>query len=118
MTLKDYQTLCVQSEPKHLTRGEEALLGLMGLNAAAGTALGMYHKTLFEGVELPQEGLLETLGEAIRHIAIVAHAADIELVEVLRQDAASLKLSNGSESTENGDYEKLEVKDVQKEETV
>ena len=101
MTLKDYQTLCIKSEPKHLTRGEEALLGLMGLNASAGTALGMYHKTLFEGVELDEKRLTEVLGLAIRHIAIVAHAADIELVEVLRKD-----------------YEKLEGKDVQKEETV
>ena len=101
MTLKDYQTLCIKSEPKHLTRGEEALLGLMGLNASAGAALGMYHKTLFEGVVLDEKRLTEVLGEAIRHIAIVAHAADIELVEVLRRD-----------------YEKLEVKDVQKEETI
>lgn len=86
MTLKDYQTLCVQYEPKHLTRGQESLFGLMGLNAAGGKALGMYHKTLFEGVELDEKRLTEVLGEAIRHIAIVAHAADIELVEVLRKD--------------------------------
>lgn len=93
MTLKDYQTLCVQSEPKHLTRGNEALLGLMGLNAASGIALGMYHKTLFEGVELDEKRLTEVLGEAIRHIAIVAHAADIELVEVLRKDYEKLAVS-------------------------
>ena len=101
MTLKDYQTLCIKSEPKHLTRGEEALLGLTGLNASAGEALGMYHKTLFEGVVLDEKRVTEVLGEAIRHIAIVAHAADIELVDILKKDA-----------------ERLEGKDVQKEETV
>lgn len=104
MTLKDYQTLCIKSEPKHLTRGEEALLGLMGLNAAAGEALGMYHKTLFEGVELDEKRLTETLGLAIRHIAIVAHAADIELVDILKKDSEILS--------------KVENDDVQKEETV
>ena len=101
MTLKDYQSLCINAEPPHLTRGNEALLGLMGLNAAAGEALGMYHKTLFEGVVLDEKRVTEVLGEAIRHIAIVAHAADIELVEVFKRDA-----------------ERLEGKDVQKEETV
>lgn len=104
MTLKDYQSLSVQSEPKHLTRGNEALLGLMGLNAASGEALGMYHKTLFEGVELDEKRLTEVLGLAIRHIAIVAHAADIELVDILKKDSEILS--------------KAEVKDVPKEETV
>ena len=101
MTLKQYQALCIKSEPKYLTRGQEALMGLMGLNAAAGKALGMYQETLFEGIELPQEGLIEVLGDAVRHIAIVAHSANIELGDVLKKSA-----------------ERLEVKDVQKEETV
>ena len=101
MTLKQYQSLCVTSEPKYLTRGQEALLGLMGLNAAAGKALGMYKETLFEGSGLPQEEVTEVLGEAIRHIAIIAHAADLELADVLKKSV-----------------EKLEVKDVPKEETV
>ena len=100
MTLKDYQTLCIKSEPKYLTRGEEALLGLTGLNAATGEALGMYHKTLFEGVVLDEKRLTEVLGEAIRHIAIVAHAADIELVEVLRRDYERLQPDTGDERKE------------------
>lgn len=97
MTLKQYQTLCVKSEPKYLTRGDEALLGLMSLNAASGKALEMYKKTLFEGSQLDKEVFIETLGWVICNVATIAHAFDVELADVLKKNANML------ESTENSD---------------
>ena len=90
MTLKDYQKLCIETEPKYLTRGEEALLGLMGLNAASGEAFKLYKKPLFEGSELPQDALLEALGDAICNICRIAHAIDVDLEAVLRRSAKTL----------------------------
>lgn len=118
MTLKEYQKLCIKSEPKYLTRGEEALMGLMGLNAASGKCLELYKKPLFEGSELPQDGLLEAMGEAVKSIVWIAHAIDVDLETVLKRNAASLKLSTGSKVTENGSVETLEGKDVLEEKAV
>lgn len=101
MTLKEYQSLCIKTEPPYLTRGEEALMGLMGLNAASGKCLEMYKKPLFEGSELPQDGLLEAMGEAVKSIVWIAHAIDVDLETVLKKSV-----------------ETLEGKDVPKEETV
>ena len=101
MTLKQYQSLCIKSEPPYLTRGDEALMGLMGLNGAAGKCLELYKKPLFEGSELPQDGLLEAMGDAVKSIVWIAHAIDVDLETVLRRSSES-----------------LEVKDVRKDETV
>lgn len=91
MTLKQYQALCIKTEPKHLTRGEEALMGLMGLNAASGKCLELYKKPLFEGSELPQDGLLEAVGEAVKSIVWIAHAIDVDLETVLKKSVETLE---------------------------
>lgn len=87
MTLNELQRECIKLEPKHLTRGEEALLGLMGLNSSGAKCLELYRKTLFEGDAMTSERLLEALGEVICYVAITAHSSDIELDKVLRKAA-------------------------------
>ena len=106
MTLKQYQSLCIKTEPKYLTRGDEALLGLLGLNASSGECLRLYKKTLYEGAELDQKGIVRALGWAICDISRIANAIDVDLETVLRGSAEELNedlksLNKGSECTEN-----------------
>lgn len=103
MTLKQYQALCVKTEPPYLTRGDEALLGLLGLNAASGEAIKLYKKTLFEGVEIDQKGIVDAMGECIKSIVWIAHAIDVDLETVLRRSASSMTEKPNSDA---GDEEK------------
>lgn len=91
MTLKQYQKLCIKTEPKHLTRGDEALMGLLGLNYESGKCLELYKKTLYEGAELDQKGIVSALGWAVCDICRIAHAIDIDLETVLRGSADELE---------------------------
>ena len=91
MTLREYQSLCIKTEPKHLTRGDEALMGLLGLNAASGECLRLYRKTLYEGAELDQKGIVRALGWAICDISRIAHAIDVDLETVLRASAEEME---------------------------
>lgn len=102
MTLKEYQTLVVSSEPKYLSRGEEALLGLMTLNAASGKLFDLYAKSLFEGAELAPEPFLDELGEVIRNVAILAHVVDKELGDVMRKSVEQLR-NDTDEDSDAGD---------------
>lgn len=101
MTLKQYQSLCIKSEPPYLTRGDEALLGLLGLNASSGECLRLYKKTLYEGAELDQKGIVRALGWAICDISRIAHAIDVDLETVLRASADELNDELGK--TDAGD---------------
>lgn len=85
MTLNQLQTNCVKNLPKYLTRGDETLLSLLGLNSAAGDLAGMYKKTLYEGAELPQKEFVEALGNCIYFVAIAAHGVDIDLESIMKQ---------------------------------
>lgn len=91
MTLHEYQTLCIKSEPPYLTRGEEALLGLFGLNSSVGKLFDLYQKSLYEGAELAPEAFLEELGLVIRNVAILAHVVDKDIGDVLRRDVERLE---------------------------
>lgn len=105
MTLKEYQKLCIKSEPPYLTRGDEAMLGLLGLSASSGECLRLYKKTLHEGAELDQKGIVRALGWAICDISRIAHAIDVDLETVLRASAEELNdiLEDNSDA---GDREK------------
>ena len=106
MTLNELQRECIKLEPKHLTRGEEALMGLMGLNNASGKCLELYRKTLFEGDAMTSERLLEALGEVICYVAITAHSSDIELDKVMRKAAEVVRVRLERKDSDAGDGEK------------
>lgn len=86
MTLNEYQQKCVDALPKYLYRGDEALIGLMGLSSSAGKSIELYKKTLYEGKELDNKALAELLGDAVHCVAVIAHAIDYNLADVLKLD--------------------------------
>ena len=103
MTLNELQYECIKLEPKHLTRGEESLMGLMGLNSSSSKCLELYRKTLFEGDVMTSERLLEALGEVICYVAITAHSSDIELDKVLRKAAEVVRVRLEEKDSDAGD---------------
>ena len=103
MTLNELQQESVKLEPKYLTRGEEALLGLLGLNSASGKCLELYRKTLFEGDAMTSERLLEALGEVVCYVAITAHSSDIELDKVMRKAADMVRMKLEEKDSDAGD---------------
>jgi hypothetical protein len=105
MTLKQYQTLCIKTEPPYLSRGDEAMLGLLGLSASSGECLRLYKKTLYEGAELDQKGIVRALGWAICDISRLAHAIDTDLETILRASADELE-SMLKDNSHAGDEEK------------
>ena len=84
MTLNELQKECLKLEPKYLTRGQEALMGFMGLTGAAGIVLDLYKKTLFEGTVLDEKAIVEALSDAVCYICITARAVDVDLESVMK----------------------------------
>lgn len=96
MTLNQFQKKCVAAEPKYLTRGDEALIGLIGLNGASGKCIDIYKKSLYDGQELDREGLTEQLGCIAVYMAMVANSMDCKLEDVF---AKALSTDTGDEKT-------------------
>lgn len=94
MTLNELQAKCIETEPKYLTRGQEALLGLMGLNGVAGKCLDLYKKTLFDGSVLDEKAVMEALSDAVCYICITAHAVDVDLESVMKRVHERTKEAN------------------------
>lgn len=85
MTLNELQKECLRLEPKYLTRGQEALMGFMGLNGAAGECLDLYKKTLFEGAVLDEKATTDALAQCVCYISIAANSMDVDLESVLKR---------------------------------
>ena len=98
MTINEYQKKCVDQLPKYLYRGDEALLGLMSLNATTGKCMELYKKTLYEGTELPQEEFLDTLSEILFGVAVVAHAFDTNLGKLFKRNAEKIDSDAGDDN--------------------
>lgn len=98
MTLNELQMNCVKTLPPYLTRGDETLVSLLGLNNEAGNLAGMYKKTLYEGAELPQKAFVESLSEVIRYVAIAAHAVDVDLESIMKHVAKDCKSKDESDA--------------------
>lgn len=91
MTPNEYQKECLRTEPKFLTRGEEALMGLMGLNGEAGECIDLYKKTLYHGHPLDREHLAKELGDVAWYLAVTAHAIDYDLESILQMNVDKLR---------------------------
>lgn len=92
MTLNELQKNCVRNLPSYLTRGDETMLALLGLNSAAGDLAYMYKKTLYEGAELPQKEFVEALSHCIYFVAIAAHGVDMDLESIMKSVAEQTKV--------------------------
>lgn len=82
MTINDYQKVCLRTMPKYMTRGDETLLGLMGLNGEAGECIDLYKKTLFHGRALDEKHLAHELGDIAWYLAVSAHAIGYSLEDI------------------------------------
>lgn len=104
MTLNELQKECLKVEPKYLTRGQEALLGLMGLNGAAGKCLDLYKKTLFNSSVLDEMAIVESLSDAVCYICITAHAVDVDLESIMKatRDRVRFMGEDGKEKNVDG----------------
>ena len=85
MELKEFQNECLKLIPKYLTRGDEALIGLMGLNSGSGAVLKRYKKTLYDNHELDTNGFTDELAYILCYLAITAHAIDCDLETVMER---------------------------------
>lgn len=103
MTINDYQKKCVQTLPKFLYRGDEALMALLSLSSTAGDSIEMYKKTLYEGAELPQEALIDNLSEVIFSVAIAAHAFDVDLEKVFKRSVERVNKALEKKNSDAGD---------------
>lgn len=99
MTVNEYQKECLRTEPKFLTRGDETLMGLMGLNGEAGECIDLYKKVLYHGHPLDREHLAKELGDVAWYLAVTAHAIDYDLETILQMNIDKLynRYPNGFE---------------------
>ena len=91
MLINEYQKECLRTMPKFMPRGEETLMGLMGLNSEAGECINLYKKTLFNGDPLDNKQLVSDLGDALWYIAVTAHALDYDLETIMQANIDKLK---------------------------
>ena len=82
MTLNQFQKKCVAAETPYLTRGDEALISLMGMNGAAGKCIDIYKKALYDGQELDREQFIEQLSYMAIYLAMAANSIDCKLDDV------------------------------------
>lgn len=86
MTVDEYQIDCLRTLPKHLTRFDELLMGLLGLGGETGECLDLYKKVLYHGHPMDEEHLIRELGDVAYYLAIAANALDIRLSDVLEKN--------------------------------
>lgn len=105
MTLNEFQKECLKIQPKYLTRGDEALLGLIGLNHSAGEAIGEYKKALYGSSELDEKALLDALSMSVVYIATIAHARDVEMISVMKNAVENIEryLAESQKKSDVGD---------------
>lgn len=91
MNVDEYQKLALRTAPKNLTRGDEMLNGLMGLNGEAGEAIDIYKKTLYMGHPFDKEHMIKELGDVCWYLALICHGMDVPMSEVLEKNITKLK---------------------------
>lgn len=92
MTINEYQHECLETMPKNLYRGEQALMSLMGMSSDTGSLIDIYKRILYDGQPLNKDEVCLRLGHLARNLAICADAFDYDLETVLNR-----ALSEGKE---------------------
>lgn len=91
MNANEFQQECLRTVPKYMTRGEELLMGLMGLNGEAGECIDLHKKTLFQGHQMDYEHLAKELGDVAWYLAVAAHAIDYDLEKIMQMNVDKLR---------------------------
>ena len=69
----------------------ELLNGALGLTGEAGEVADAIKKTIFHGHDLDRDGLIKELGDVCWYLALLCHAIDVPLEEVMSHNIEKLK---------------------------
>ena len=69
----------------------ELLNGALGLTGEAGEVADQIKKTIFHGHDLDRDGLIKELGDVCWYLALLCHAIDVPLEEVMIRNIEKLK---------------------------
>lgn len=109
MTIKEYENLAMRTndgkctnrvaqyiadvkyEPELHTMIGELLNGALGLSGEAGEVADMIKKHIFHGHDLKSDDLIKELGDVCWYLALLCHAIDVPLEEVMSRNIEKLK---------------------------
>lgn len=69
----------------------ELLNGALGLTGEAGEVADSIKKTIFHGHKMDYDGLVKELGDVCWYLALLCHAIDVPLEEVMTRNIEKLK---------------------------
>lgn len=69
----------------------ELLNGALGLTGEAGEVADQIKKTIFHGHKMDYDGLVKELGDVCWYLALLCHAIDVPLEEVMTRNIEKLK---------------------------
>jgi NTP pyrophosphatase (non-canonical NTP hydrolase) len=69
----------------------ELLNGSLGLTGEAGEVADSIKKVIFHGHKMDRDGLVKELGDVCWYLALLCHAIDVPLEEVMSQNIEKLK---------------------------
>ena len=109
MTIKEYENLAMRTNDGKCTNrvgGKasawiigneieidpgELLNGALGLTGEAGEVADAIKKFIFHGHDLDRDGLIKELGDVCWYLALLCHAIDVPLEEVMIRNIEKLK---------------------------
>lgn len=109
MTIKEYENLAMRTNDGKCTNrvggkasawilGDEKeadpgelLNGALGLTGEAGEVADSIKKFIFHGHDMDRDGLIKELGDVCWYLALLCHAIDVPLEEVMTRNIEKLK---------------------------
>ncbi len=91
MTANDYQRMAMRTSGEYDNSLAMIRDAVYGLNGEAGEIIDLLKKHEFQGHDLPEERLVEELGDVLWYCALLADALGFELEEVMRRNIEKLK---------------------------
>ena len=91
MTANDYQRMAMRTSGVYDDNLAMIRNAVYGLNGEAGEIIDLLKKHEFQGHDLPDERLIEELGDLLWYCALLADALGVELEDVMRRNIEKLK---------------------------
>ena len=112
MTAKEYQRLAMRTNDGHQSerlnkfvnpessaahngcavKVGDLINGVMGLNGEAGEVIDLVKKSVFHGHDFEIEALEKEIGDVCWYVAMICHALNINLEDVMKKNIAKLKI--------------------------